>query len=146
MQVERWNVERDGPVTEALLRRKLEGLGYSVSRYDYPPGTRFPDHTHGVDKIDAVLRGRFRVTVERYRSLPAIERFIRVSTPLQTIFFTARFLAGGFTNYLKSFGLVELERSVIQLVYACDQRVPHAFDMIEQLSADTPALTFGADE
>ena len=61
MQVERWNAERDGPLSEQALRRKLEGLGYSVSRYTYPPGTFFPPHTHGEDKMDAVISGRFRI-------------------------------------------------------------------------------------
>ncbi len=46
------------------MRRKLEARGFAVSRYVYPPGTSFPDHTHGIDKIDAVLSGRFRMTVE----------------------------------------------------------------------------------
>jgi quercetin dioxygenase-like cupin family protein len=63
MQVEHWNSERDGPLTEAAMRRKLEDRGYSVSRYVYPPGTFFPDHEHGVDKIDGVLSGRFRMTM-----------------------------------------------------------------------------------
>ena len=43
------------------LRRKLEKRGYHVSLYTYSPGTRFPDHRHDVDKIDAVLSGRFRM-------------------------------------------------------------------------------------
>ncbi|HEY8369037.1 MAG TPA: cupin domain-containing protein [Thermodesulfobacteriota bacterium] len=64
MQVERWDHEADGPLTEAALRRKLEARGYRVARYDYPPGTRFATHTHDVDKIDAVLAGRFRITME----------------------------------------------------------------------------------
>ena len=29
----------------------------------YEPGTVFPDHKHDVDKIDAVLSGRFRLVV-----------------------------------------------------------------------------------
>lgn len=62
MQVERWNPERDGALTEAALRRDLERRGYRVSRYVYPPGTEFPDHAHSVDKIDAVVSGRFRMT------------------------------------------------------------------------------------
>jgi len=45
------------------MREKLESRGYSVSRYLYPPGTWFPDHTHGMDKIDGVLAGRFRMTM-----------------------------------------------------------------------------------
>ncbi|HEY7546925.1 MAG TPA: cupin domain-containing protein [Blastocatellia bacterium] len=64
MNIERWNEERDGPLSESAMRRKLEERGYRVSRYVYPPGTFFPDHTHGIDKIDAVLSGRFRMTIE----------------------------------------------------------------------------------
>ena len=54
MTIESWDTERDGPLTEQALREQLEGRGYRVSLYTYPPGTFFPDHTHGVDKIDAV--------------------------------------------------------------------------------------------
>ena len=64
MNIDRWDPDRDGPPTEEALRSKLEGSGYSVSRYMYPPGTFFPEHTHSVDKIDAVVSGRFRMTVE----------------------------------------------------------------------------------
>jgi quercetin dioxygenase-like cupin family protein len=64
MNIERWNEEQDGPLGESAMRRKLEERGYRVSRYVYPPSTFFPDHTHGVDKIDAVLSGRFRLTIE----------------------------------------------------------------------------------
>jgi quercetin dioxygenase-like cupin family protein len=61
MKVECWDAERDGNLTEAALRRKLESLGYRVTCYTYPPGTYFPFHTHSVDKMDAVLSGRFRI-------------------------------------------------------------------------------------
>ena len=64
MELEHWNAEEDGPLTEERLRRKLTDRGYEVTRYVYPPGTYFPDHTHEVDKIDAVLSGRFRMTLE----------------------------------------------------------------------------------
>ncbi len=64
MQLQRWNHERDGSPTEETVRRKLEAQGYHVSRYVYPPGTCFPDHSHAVDKIDAVLSGRFRMVLE----------------------------------------------------------------------------------
>jgi quercetin dioxygenase-like cupin family protein len=36
-------------------------------RYVYSPGTSFPEHTHGVDKIDAVVSGRFRLNVAGHR-------------------------------------------------------------------------------
>lgn len=63
MQIEHWDSARDGELSETSMRRKLEDRGYSVSRYVYPPGTYFPDHDHGVDKIDGVLSGRFRMSM-----------------------------------------------------------------------------------
>ncbi len=63
MQVEHWEPDADGELTEENLRRKIEGRGYRVSRYVYPPGTYFPPHDHAVDKIDGVLSGRFRMVM-----------------------------------------------------------------------------------
>ena len=59
--VRRWNQKLDGLVTEESLRKKLENRGYSVSSYNYSPGTYFSDHKHGQSKIDAVLSGAFRM-------------------------------------------------------------------------------------
>ncbi len=67
MRIEHWDESRDGPLSETALRERLEARGYRVSRYVYPPGTRFPPHTHGVDKIDAVLSGRFELEMEGRR-------------------------------------------------------------------------------
>ncbi len=64
LQVDHWNAATDGEPTEAALRARFEGLGYHVTRYVYPPGTRFPDHSHAEDKIDAVLSGRFRLWLQ----------------------------------------------------------------------------------
>ncbi|MGH7726644.1 MAG: cupin domain-containing protein [Candidatus Eiseniibacteriota bacterium] len=58
----RWDAARDGRPTEAAMRARLETLGYEVHRYVYSPGTVFPEHAHDVDKIDAVLAGRFRMS------------------------------------------------------------------------------------
>jgi len=63
LKLEHWNSETEGPLEEVAMQRKLESLGYRVTCYRYPPGTVFADHTHGVDKIDAVLSGRFRMTM-----------------------------------------------------------------------------------
>ena len=63
MSIEKWS-KADGALTESALRRKLEARGYSVHRYTYTPGTYFPEHTHGIDKTDAVVSGRFRMIVE----------------------------------------------------------------------------------
>ncbi len=64
MNVESWDAERDGPLSQAALARKLEGLGYRVSCYVYPPGTYFGTHTHDLDKMDAVVSGRFRISMQ----------------------------------------------------------------------------------
>jgi quercetin dioxygenase-like cupin family protein len=65
--VRHWNADVDGELSEEAMRKRLESLGYVVMRYVYPPGTSFPEHTHGVDKIDAVLSGQFRLNVAGHR-------------------------------------------------------------------------------
>jgi quercetin dioxygenase-like cupin family protein len=60
-KLERWEEAREGRLTEAALRKCIEDRGFVVTRYVYPPGTRFAAHSHGSDKIDAVLSGRFRL-------------------------------------------------------------------------------------
>lgn len=64
VEVERLAEPEDGEASEAILRERLEERGYRVGRHVYPPGTSFPEHTHEVDKIDAVVSGTFRMTVE----------------------------------------------------------------------------------
>jgi quercetin dioxygenase-like cupin family protein len=63
MSIRHWNETLDGPLSEASMRRKLEDEGYLVTQYAYAPGTHFPEHTHEVDKVDAVLSGCFRLVV-----------------------------------------------------------------------------------
>jgi quercetin dioxygenase-like cupin family protein len=63
VEVEHWQQEQDGTLTESALRRKLEARGYVVTTYRYPAGTCFAEHSHTVDKIDAVLSGRFRLVM-----------------------------------------------------------------------------------
>jgi quercetin dioxygenase-like cupin family protein len=65
--VRHWNASTDGELSEQALRQRLESQGYSVSRYVYAPGTHFPEHTHGVDKIDAVVSGEFELIVQGKR-------------------------------------------------------------------------------
>ena len=63
MRVRHWNDTVDGPFSEGALRHRLESAGYLVSRYTYAPGTSFPEHSHQMDKTDAVVSGRFRMVV-----------------------------------------------------------------------------------
>jgi quercetin dioxygenase-like cupin family protein len=63
-EIEHWNETADGPLTGQNLSRKIAAQGYRCDTWRYPPGTYFPDHTHTVDKIDGVLSGRFRITMD----------------------------------------------------------------------------------
>jgi quercetin dioxygenase-like cupin family protein len=54
---------RWGPIGEAVMRAKMEALGYPATRWVYSPGTVFETHTHDVDKLDAVVAGRFALTM-----------------------------------------------------------------------------------
>lgn len=63
MNIFHWNNQADGPLTEIALVNKLEQMGYRCTRYTYPSGTVFPDHAHECDKIDAVLKGQFRINM-----------------------------------------------------------------------------------
>lgn len=64
MKTGHWDETVDGVLTESALISKLESLGYSCTQYVYPPGTVFPEHDHAVDKIDAVLSGKFKITMQ----------------------------------------------------------------------------------
>ncbi|MGD8783834.1 MAG: cupin domain-containing protein [Thioalkalispiraceae bacterium] len=59
-----WNPGTDGEFNEQAMYDKLAAMGYRVNRYIYPPGTLFPEHDHSMDKIDAVLAGRFKLTMQ----------------------------------------------------------------------------------
>ncbi len=50
-----------GELTESKLREKLVEGGYRVTRYVYPPGTYFGEHTHRIDKKDGVYSGTFKL-------------------------------------------------------------------------------------
>lgn len=41
------------------MLRKLQKEGYDTTVYTFGPGTVFGDHSHSVDKKDAILGGKF---------------------------------------------------------------------------------------
>ena len=63
MGIDYWIPEVGTELNERRLREQLTALGYQVSRYVYPAGTWFPEHTHPFDKIEVVLGGRFQMTM-----------------------------------------------------------------------------------
>ncbi len=59
-----WDPKADGELCLANMRWKLEKLGYTVFVYSYPAGTRFPPHSHNMDKMDGVLSGQFQLDMD----------------------------------------------------------------------------------
>src|SRR4051794_29352589 len=64
MRIDRWDSRRDGPMTESALRHKVETIGYDVSKYAWPAGTVVPPQTQDRERVDAVVTGILRVTLD----------------------------------------------------------------------------------
>jgi quercetin dioxygenase-like cupin family protein len=64
MRIERWDPRRDGPLTEATLRQKLESRGYRVAARQYPVGTAAAAQADDRERVDAVVNGLLKVTFE----------------------------------------------------------------------------------
>ena len=63
-RIERWDVRKDGPLSEAALQRKIEALGFDVTTRTYPAGvslTTTADHRYG---IEGVVRGLVKLTID----------------------------------------------------------------------------------
>ncbi|MDH5656048.1 MAG: cupin domain-containing protein [Spirochaetia bacterium] len=61
--IDKWDTETFGELTEENMRAVMKGRSCYINRYVYSPGTYFPPHTHSVDKIDGVLSGEFKMTM-----------------------------------------------------------------------------------
>ena len=64
MRIQRWDPRRDGPVTEAALRTKVESIGYQVSRFAWPAGTVVPPQTQDRERVVAVVTGIVKITLD----------------------------------------------------------------------------------
>ena len=64
MRIDRWDPRRDGPVTEAALRQQVESCGYQVSTYAWPAGTVVAAQTQARERVDAVVAGIVKVTLD----------------------------------------------------------------------------------
>lgn len=63
IHVEHWNEAKDGKMTPASIKGKLEKLGYHVIEHQFAPGYSLPDHTHDETKKDAIASGQFRLSM-----------------------------------------------------------------------------------
>jgi quercetin dioxygenase-like cupin family protein len=64
MRIDRWDPRRDGPVTEAALRQKVSANGYEVSTFAWPAGTVVPAQTQQKERVDAVVTGILKITLD----------------------------------------------------------------------------------
>src|SRR5262245_66598069 len=64
MRIDRWDPRRDGPVTEAALRQKVAAYGYEVSTFAWPAGTVVPAQTQHRERVDAVVAGVVKITLD----------------------------------------------------------------------------------
>jgi quercetin dioxygenase-like cupin family protein len=64
MRIERWDPRRDGPLNERALRQKLESRGYDVTARQYPAGAVASSQAADRERIDAVVSGLLKITIE----------------------------------------------------------------------------------
>jgi quercetin dioxygenase-like cupin family protein len=64
MRIDRWDPRRDGPVTEASLRHKVQACGYEVSSFAWPAGTVVPAQQQDCERVDAVITGIVKITLD----------------------------------------------------------------------------------
>jgi quercetin dioxygenase-like cupin family protein len=64
MRIDRWDPRRDGPVTEAALRLKVESCGYQVSTFAWPAGTVVVAQAQDRERVDAVVAGILKITLD----------------------------------------------------------------------------------
>jgi quercetin dioxygenase-like cupin family protein len=64
MRIDRWDPRRDGPVTEAALRHKVESCGYQVSTFAWPAGTVVAAQAQDRERVDAVIAGILKITLD----------------------------------------------------------------------------------
>jgi quercetin dioxygenase-like cupin family protein len=64
MRIDRWDCRRDGPVSETALRQKVAARGYDVSTFAWPAGTVVPAHVEHQERVDAVVAGVVKITLD----------------------------------------------------------------------------------
>lgn len=64
LRIDRWDPRVDGPLTEAALHRKCELEGCHVTRHTYHPGAVLAAQSVDTDRIEAVVSGLLRMTID----------------------------------------------------------------------------------
>jgi quercetin dioxygenase-like cupin family protein len=64
MRIDRWDVRRDGALSEAALDKKIQSQGYEGGLRIYPAGAMVSAQTDGRERIQGVVRGLIKVTID----------------------------------------------------------------------------------
>ena len=64
MRIDRWDVHRDGPLTQPALEHKVRALGYDPVVRMYPAGSIVAPPPDARERVDAVVSGLIKVTIE----------------------------------------------------------------------------------
>ena len=64
IKLEKWNREIEGELTIDGLLRKLAVLGYAAQKKTYRPGDYQADKRIQIDTIDAIIKGKLKVSLE----------------------------------------------------------------------------------
>jgi quercetin dioxygenase-like cupin family protein len=64
LRIERWDPRADGPLTEAALRQKCELEGCHITRRTYHPGAVLGAQSVDSDRVEAVVAGLLRMTID----------------------------------------------------------------------------------
>lgn len=63
-RIERWDVRKDGPLSEAALQRKMELFGFEVTSRTYPAGVSHTTSADSRHSMEGVVRGLVKLTVD----------------------------------------------------------------------------------
>jgi Cupin domain len=64
MRIERWDVRRDGPLSEGALDQKLRALGYHTVSRTYPADAISATQADMTERAEAVVSGLIKVTLD----------------------------------------------------------------------------------
>lgn len=63
-RIERWDVRRDGPLSEVSLEQKIQALGFEVEARTYPASVAQDGRPDDRPSVIAVVRGLVKLTID----------------------------------------------------------------------------------
>ena len=64
IRIERWDVRRDGPLSQAALEQKVRALGYEPLLRTYPAGAISAAQAGAREWVEAVVSGLVKITLD----------------------------------------------------------------------------------